>query len=571
MRVAGLCRVSTEGQAARGESLRVQRQVIEAACRQRGVAVAVWYSGQEHATPAQERSIFEGMLRDAATDGWDAVMVADTSRWSRDNEASKRAIRVLNEHKKRFFVGTMEIPIRSAIGRNLLGLQVEMAEGTAGVSVEKSIASKLARLRAGIGDVTETPYARRFDRASNRWIVAEAEAKQLRRAYDMVVTRGYSLRRVALALGQSAPTWRNRLLGAGASRTVTMKDEFGDAHEFKQDYPAILTPAEQTRLREALAVSKTSGRAEGSRVYVLRGKLRCGACGQTLCGQPDRKTYRYAHKEVIGPDNQPIPRTAKCLTTVPGEWIEEQVFGHIFKSLSSQQGIRDAIRRGLDTSDEGREVLESRKQELEREYSVADKKLGAKLALVEKMLDSLRGTAFEREKKAIARMNESIADIERELRQVTADLAAISVNSDLAAQAEKTVKHLLGHDITKHPAPGDMPTWSTKQKIALVEALFGAGSLRRQENVGVYLHRVDKREFALDIKGRFGPIEADWPEDVKTAVGASVDPKFGRPRLTERQTKLKLCPYDGRMQRFYNEHRVRYHFKSRHRVSTSAM
>src|SRR5437764_14131482 len=101
MRMAGLCRVSTEGQAARGESLRVQRQVIEAACRQRGLTVAVWYSGQEHATPAQERSIFENMLRDAATDEWDGVMVADTSRWSRDNEASKRAVRILNQYRKR--------------------------------------------------------------------------------------------------------------------------------------------------------------------------------------------------------------------------------------------------------------------------------------------------------------------------------------------------------------------------------------------------------------------------------------------------------------------------------------
>lgn len=47
------------------------------------------YSGQAHATPDQERIKLDQRLEDSGKALFDAVIVCDPSRWSRDNLKSK--------------------------------------------------------------------------------------------------------------------------------------------------------------------------------------------------------------------------------------------------------------------------------------------------------------------------------------------------------------------------------------------------------------------------------------------------------------------------------------------------
>ena len=89
---------------------------------------------------------------------------------------------------------------------------------------------------------------------------------------------------------------------------------------------------------------------------------------------------------------------------------------------------------------------------------------------------------------------------------------------------------------------------SNKQKIALLDALFGEGSLRRKQDIGLYIHKTGEREFSLEMAGRFGPIMAPWPEEVVAQIGRSVDPKRDRLYLSEE----RAFPCCDRMQRFHN-------------------
>jgi len=95
LRFAPVIRVSTEKQEAKGESLRLQRRQIQEYVNDLGgyIPEHCWvYSGQEHATPKQERAKLDLLLEDAAKDIFDAVIVCDPSRWSRDNARSKEAL-----------------------------------------------------------------------------------------------------------------------------------------------------------------------------------------------------------------------------------------------------------------------------------------------------------------------------------------------------------------------------------------------------------------------------------------------------------------------------------------------
>ena len=89
LRFAPLIRVSTEKQEKRGESLSTQKKQLESAIKNLNGSVYKWYEGQEHGTPDHERKILDELMTDAQASRFDAVMVVDASRWSRDNQKSK--------------------------------------------------------------------------------------------------------------------------------------------------------------------------------------------------------------------------------------------------------------------------------------------------------------------------------------------------------------------------------------------------------------------------------------------------------------------------------------------------
>ena len=125
MKFAPLIRVSTESQERQGESLRVQKEQIVNAVKQLNGTIPdeCWkYSGQEHATPQFERQKFNQLLEDASKGIFDAVIVADASRWSRDNRRSKEGLDILRKNGIRFFILTQEFDLNDPSACLFLGM-----------------------------------------------------------------------------------------------------------------------------------------------------------------------------------------------------------------------------------------------------------------------------------------------------------------------------------------------------------------------------------------------------------------------------------------------------------------
>jgi DNA invertase Pin-like site-specific DNA recombinase len=162
---APLIRVSTERQEKQGESLKTQRKQLESAIASLGGDIYRWYAGQEHATPDQERRILEELMRDVVDKRFDAVMVADFSRWSRDNGKSKEYTRILKDKGIRFFVGSREIDLFDPSQAFMLGMSVEVAEFFAREQAYKSIINRIERAKGGyLSSSGRVPYGRVFNR-----------------------------------------------------------------------------------------------------------------------------------------------------------------------------------------------------------------------------------------------------------------------------------------------------------------------------------------------------------------------------------------------------------------------
>jgi site-specific DNA recombinase len=67
-------------------------------------------------------------LADASKGIFDAIIVADASRWSRDNRKSKEGLQIFRDNGIRFFVGTSEYDLFNPEHTFFLGMAAEFGE-----------------------------------------------------------------------------------------------------------------------------------------------------------------------------------------------------------------------------------------------------------------------------------------------------------------------------------------------------------------------------------------------------------------------------------------------------------
>ena len=182
LRFAPLVRVSTESQERMGESLRTQKAQIEQAVKAlHGTLIPdPWrYSGQEHATPGFERKRFDQLLKDAQRGLFDAVIVVDPSRWSRDNVKSGQGLQILRDAGIRFFAGQIEHDLFDPNAELFLGMTTQINQYVAKIQAQKSMRNRIARASRGIPTAGKLPYGRTFDRATETWGIDKEKQKKI--------------------------------------------------------------------------------------------------------------------------------------------------------------------------------------------------------------------------------------------------------------------------------------------------------------------------------------------------------------------------------------------------------
>jgi DNA invertase Pin-like site-specific DNA recombinase len=80
---------------------------------------------------------------------FDAVIVADVSRWSRDNVGSAKGLELLRDAGVRFFVLTTEYDLFNPEQRMFLALNAVIGAYNAHTQTKKSVENKIARAKRG--------------------------------------------------------------------------------------------------------------------------------------------------------------------------------------------------------------------------------------------------------------------------------------------------------------------------------------------------------------------------------------------------------------------------------------
>ncbi len=476
LRFAPLIRVSTEGQERRGESLRTQKkQVQEYVEVLHGVIPAhCWkYCGQEHATAGHDRLILDQLIADSGKKLFDAVIVCDASRWSRDNAKSKEGLATLRKHGVRFFVGSAEYDLFSPEQSLFLSLAVEIGEFHARMQNLKSTINRLNRAKRGIPTGGKIPYGRTYDSKTEKWGLDEEKVTGIRWAAEQYLA-GKGLVKIAKELGVNpANLWKVLTKRSGTNWSVDFDcPNLNIKESVSIKVPPLLPEGTIKAVLARAASNKTYTHGESKHPYLLGRMVHCAECGYAMFGQTNHNGLRYyrhaRHRE----------KPCTQFKSVPAPLIEEAVLIHLFKTFGDVDAIKQAIQKAVPNQE--------RVEKLRQQQVVTDKRLRAAQQEKQRLVAAIsKGILSDKDaSEAMARLREREELLAGEAAMLDAQLVHVPNRKLIAENAA------LVHNVIKHvfKQPHHLLEMSYERKKELVQHAFD-GKDTQGNRLGVYVKR----------------------------------------------------------------------------------
>jgi len=478
IRFAALIRVSSEKQEKEGESLRTQRTDIDAVVPQLGGRVAGWYGGQEHATPGWEKKEIDRLLADAREGKYDAVIVTNADRWSRDNGKSREGLDVFRQHRVRFFVGATEYDLFNPEHVLFLGMSAVIGQFQAAHQNRKSIHNRIARAKRGWPACGKLPHGRTFDRATGQWGIdpeEQARIEEIARRY----LAGESLADLAKEYGRNHPHLHKVLTRqCGDSWEQTFDSDDLNIHETITTRIPRLLPEETVRaILERARANKTYAHGHKKYPYLFARMVFCGHCRYAMSGQyvatNRRRYYRHTYADRQRPCDAPRG-------WADADELERVVMRHLFETLGNPLAMQRAVEQATPDAgkvEEARGELEQVARELERVQA----ERGRVVRMVARGLLTDEHVADE-----MAKIGEREARLQDRSARLLATLQHIPEPEAVKSRAKRIAE---GWFERRMAARYEDMTWEDKR--GLVQLVFG-GKTSDGGRMGVYLTRSDE-------------------------------------------------------------------------------
>jgi DNA invertase Pin-like site-specific DNA recombinase len=340
LRFAALIRVSTEQQKDQGESLRTQETQITTSVEMLGGVITKTYAGHEHATEGYEKKRFDQLLTDAAKSRkqFDAVIVADPSRWSRDNANSSNGLNILRDNGIRFFYMTTEVDLFNAQQKGIFGVQTAINSMMAAIQKEKSVINKIARAKRGIPTGGSLPYGRTFDKTTETWGINN-EKKAIIKDSAKRYLAGESLTNLAAEYGMDHTNLHmtlTRKCGPDWGIHFNVPDLNIDEY-IPINVPALLPNKAIDAILKQAAANKTYHHGSIKYKYLLSRMIFCDKCGRAMHGQNSEQRWTYYR-------HAPDKGACKCpKRSIPADVVEENIIRNLFETFANHTAVKGAI------------------------------------------------------------------------------------------------------------------------------------------------------------------------------------------------------------------------------------
>jgi DNA invertase Pin-like site-specific DNA recombinase len=376
-------------------------------------------------------------LRLAETGAYDVLLSYDTSRLARDSSKRKWVKRELDRHTVVLRYATIDFADtpEGRLQEGIIGDFDEYEREKIGMRTANGIRQKLDDGEVVASGRTPYGFARVYN-AKGRpvsYTPQEPEASVVRRIVTELATRTLTsvcdrLNADGVPTPRGAALWLPATLRAilrntsyvgeyrfGQTRQETRGGEVVTVRADDEDVrvipiPAIVTRAEIAAARQALGRRKHDRRPRCTPeddAYVLRGLVRCDACGGVLSTAVNNGFRRYVCLRAQGP----AATRGRCdLPQVPAEALESLAWDRLKAALD-----RHCLREDLDAARDGDEAARRHRSQvasLKADLARCERRIEA---AVEVKLESAKGStawAYAQEKQAAAEREKAEAEVE---------------------------------------------------------------------------------------------------------------------------------------------------------------
>lgn len=523
LRFAPLIRVSTERQERQGESLRTQKKQLQSAIDSLKGYVYKWYEGQEHGTPDYERKILEQLMKDAEKKKFDAIIVTDVSRWSRDNTKSSVDIEKLKQLGIKFFVGMQEFDLYNHFNALILTMGVAMNQFFAKEQAKKSVDNKIERAKQGRPSCGKKPFGRIFDNDKGTWSIDPEKKRIIEEAARLYLEGDIQFKELGKRYGMNeANLWKVLTKRSGNTWEQTFRVRAQGKEELIT-VPITIPPLLSEETIQALRAKCEARRTweHGSKVFeylfsgiIFDGETKCRKNGSkdniALTGTASRWKKRYYRPFRGQNEAQPYKRYM-----VNADILELAVIESLFEALSSNRSLLKAVFDGNPVNRHA-EKLQLERAGYERELKSVEKRLSnAEAAIfayekddIEAFAQRIKGRVKELEKRQ-AELKLEVLIIDDELRNLPTTQEIIEKRERMRQQLmEKIKESYFTSGWTFHNLP-------FKDKQKLVRLIFG-GRDEHGKRYGIYVSPIERKDgpkrFKFEAYGRMGNIDG-WLEN----------------------------------------------------------
>jgi len=504
LRFAPLIRVSTEKQENKGESLLTQRTRIIEYVKILGGTIPdeSWlYSGQEHATPGQERQRMDKLLKDSSREIFDAVIVVDASRWSRDNLKSKEGLNILKENGIRFFVGTTEYDLFSPAAGLYLGMSAEIGEFQAREQARKSIESRIHRAQRGIPSTGKVPFGRSWDKKTGKWIVDEEKRKMIQQAAARYLDhdKPESMPAIAATLGMNhSNLWKILTQRSGSTWIVHFDDPKVNVQaDVEMPIEPLLDDDTIAAIHEKARANKTYSRGDKLKHhYLLSRMIFCKECGTAMFGFTNVHGMRYYRHNNSSQYYHRHGKHRDChfKKFLLADDIEFAVLLQLMQTLGDSERIRKAVQNGTPDLEKVKGLNEE-KGTLNVELKRVESQINT---VVEKTAKGL--FTDEQIRPMMDKLNERQRQISNRLSVIENTIASMPDPERIRKLSKLAAKVI--SDATRHN-PNNILKETYEYRRRFIESAF-AGVDEEGNRYGVYMSQGDNlTQWLFEIRGAF--------------------------------------------------------------------
>jgi len=498
LRFAPLIRVSTEKQEKQGESLKTQKKQLIADVESLKGSIYDWYEGQEHATPDNEREIMERLIKDAKAKRFDAVIVADTSRWARDTQKSKETLAILRNNGIKFYVRTMEYDLFDSMQRLFLGIKGEIDEFYAKDQSYKSIINRIERAKQGWPSGGGKPYGRKFDKKNGKWELDLNKQKIIEDIARLYLDEDVSLEELGKQFRMNHSNIHKILTQRSGDEWEQKfnSNDFNIHETIPTKIPRLLPEATIKRIKQKCDDRRTWIHGTQKNEYLFSRMIFDAFTGYALFGTTNRRGTRYYRP--YKKNNSKYYLNANI--------IEKAITESLFEAISSNTKFFKAVFEDTPTLNELEELRKKKmlhKDELkaiERKIENVAKKImifeGENLDfLTEKMKTEVRQLEDKR-KKTLS----EIQSIERMLKNIPTEEEV----KEKREQFEEELKE--AHRMSYLQSGHIFRELGFEEKRRIIRLIFG-GTDHRGKRYGIFIKNISKekiKKYGFKAYGKLG-------------------------------------------------------------------